>query len=222
MATQGPPATTARPDLFPKSADQKEVAKQVKAGTLWIDPDFPPKETSVYGAGAAAKAAKAKLPAVVAWLRPHEFAPLVSGEKHELISDGAAAGDVIQGALGDCYFLGALSTVAASTPGGRSRLLSAIMPLDGASHANPPEGLAQGFFTFRFYIFGAWIQVTVDTLVPCGADRRPLFARTHDVRELWVIYFEKVGAPALAALSPRGASCVRAARHQLAMLARTG
>ncbi|KAJ1621409.1 hypothetical protein T492DRAFT_847053 [Pavlovales sp. CCMP2436] len=187
----GPPKTVPRPDLFPKTAEQAVVLGQIRAGELWTDPDFPPTDASLYGKG---RSRPLDMPTVSAWLRPAEFAPLPAGEQHSLVYGDAAAGDVVQGQLGDCYLLGALSTVAASHHNGRSRLLQLIMPVDGSSHENPPEAHAQGFLTFRFYKFGEWVQVTVDTLIPCGDDRRPVFAHASDDRELWVLYLEKAYA----------------------------
>lgn len=193
MATVfGPPPTVSRPDLFPRSAEQSAVLGQLAAGALWTDPDFPPTDASLVGAGRPRPRGFAD---VAAWLRPDEFAPLPPGEAHALVLGGAAAGDVVQGALGDCYFLGALSAVAASHDvRRRSRLLQLVLPADGRSHEDPPEGGASGLYTFRFYVFGEWVQVTVDTLVPCGPDRRPVFARCRDPRELWCIYLEKAYA----------------------------
>jgi hypothetical protein len=191
MATFGPPPTVARADLFPRSADQRQLLRETREGSLWTDPDFLPTDASLYGRG---KARPASMPAVHAWLRPSEFAPLAPGESHALVFEQAAAGDVVQGALGDCYLLGALSAVAASQYQGRSRLLQLILPSDGSSHENPPEGSSRGLFTFRLYVYGEWVQVSVDTLVPCGADRRPLFARCREPRELWAIYLEKAYA----------------------------
>jgi len=191
----GPPATVPRPDLFPRTAHPSEVlaeARRLPAGTLWTDPDFPPADSSLWPAGAPRPPGMA---AVAHWLRPEEFAPLPAGEAHSLVYGDAAAGDVIQGGLGDCYLLGALSTVAATPRAdGASRLKDLVLPLDGGSFDNPPEGAQHGFFTFRVAVFGDWVPVTVDTLIPCGADRRPAFARAADPHELWVMYLEKAYA----------------------------
>lgn len=188
---RGPPPTVTRPDLFPKSADQADLLRTTKKGTLWTDPDFPPTNASLFGKSGKGSSGMAK---VSAWLRPDEFAPLQPGETHRLVYGDAAAGDVVQGGLGDCYLLGALSTAAASHVDGYSRLKQNVLPSDGESFADPPEWRERGFFTFRFYIFGEWVQVSVDTLIPCGADRRPAFARCVDPRELWVLYLEKAYA----------------------------
>jgi hypothetical protein len=47
---------------------------------------------------------------IINWRRTHEIS-----EKPELFVDGVNEGDVIQGALGNCWFLGALSVVAHCT-----------------------------------------------------------------------------------------------------------
>ena len=53
---------------------------------------------------------------MIEWLRPSEFVPrLTDGKSPQLFVDGAEAGDIVQGDLGDCWFLSALSTVASRT-----------------------------------------------------------------------------------------------------------
>ena len=73
----------------------------------------------------------------VDWKRPNEFCG-----NPQLFVDGVEEGDVIQGALGDCYFLGALSVVAT-----RKELLE---PLVVAAH---PEF---GFYQFKLFKNGEW------------------------------------------------------------------
>ena len=46
------------------------------------------------------------------WLRPHEVTG-ADASSIDLIKDGLTAGDVVQGELGDCYLLGAMSSIAA-------------------------------------------------------------------------------------------------------------
>jgi hypothetical protein len=70
---------------------------------LWCDEAFPPGDSAL---GAAALAAE-----VDGWARVEELA---APRTVELVpAGGARAADVVQGALGDCHLLGALSLLAA-------------------------------------------------------------------------------------------------------------
>ena len=109
------------------------------------------------------------------WLRPTEFC-----QAPALIKDGVAAGDVCQGQLGDCWFLGALSVVAS-----RLELLQRVMP--GTAVSN------DGSYTFNFYKFGEWHQVKIDDRLPCN-EAGPLFASGKDANECWVLLIEKAYA----------------------------
>ena len=108
-------------------------------------------------------------------------------------SDGKPNPDQIeQGALGDCWFLSALS-VLADRPG----LIEDIfvtrepLPLDEAStSANPPNA---GLYCVRFYKEGRWTSVTIDDYLPTGNRGRPLFAKARG-NELWVSLIEKAYA----------------------------
>ena len=119
----------------------------------------------------------------VRWLRPHEIAGAVDGQL-DLIKDGLAAGDVAQGELGDCYLLGAMSSIAS-----RNLLGPLIKP-----GVDPRECINKGFITFLLYKFGEWVEVSVDTLIPCNEESQPIFAHGKDPSELWVPLLEKAYA----------------------------
>lgn len=65
---------------------------------FYLDPEFPAADSSIY------KRPPGQHSHLIVWKRPNEIAP-----SPQLIVDGVESGDVIQGALGDCYFLGAIS-----------------------------------------------------------------------------------------------------------------
>ena len=66
-----------------------------------------------------------------------------------------------QGELGDCYLLGAMSSIAAATIKGESGALLKKLIKTGSAE------LGLGFVTFEMYSFGEWVETTVDTLLPC-------------------------------------------------------
>ncbi len=112
-------------------------------------------------------------PNAVIWVRPEDMA-----ESPALFKEGIEPGDVCQGGLGDCWFLGALSVVAA-----RMDLMKVILATD--------EHKEKGIYAFRFYKFGAWREIVIDDLVPVF-QFRPVFASSANPDEMWVILIEKV------------------------------
>ena len=68
----------------------------------------------------------------------------------------------IQGELGDCYLLGAMSSIAAATHKGEHGALLKRLIKTGSAE------LGLGFVTFEMYSFGEWVETTVDPLIPCN------------------------------------------------------
>ena len=93
---------------------------------------------------------------------------------------GVEAGDVIQGVLGDCWFLGALSVVATKP--------DLLMKNFCQKELNE-----QGVYEFNFYKNGDWIKVVIDDLIPCHRGK-PIFGRCLDINEVWVMLIEKAYA----------------------------
>lgn len=91
--------------------------------------------------------------------------------------------DVRQGALGNCWFVGALSVVAE-----RPELIRRIfLSMDGDG-ANP-----NGVYQLRLCRAGVWRTVLVDDLLPCT--QHGLLAYTKAARrQLWVPLVEKAAA----------------------------
>eukprot|EP00771_Trimastix_marina_P002188 gnl/Trimastix_PCT/3309.p1 GENE.gnl/Trimastix_PCT/3309~~gnl/Trimastix_PCT/3309.p1 ORF type:complete len:962 (-),score=269.62 gnl/Trimastix_PCT/3309:106-2991(-) len=107
------------------------------------------------------------------WKRPSELS-----DDARLFVEGVRPGDVAQGALGDCWFLGALSVVAT-----HPRLLRRLI-LDA-----PQEGMAR----FRFFKDSKWHIVTIDDRLPVDEYGRLVFARAQG-SEYWVPLIEKAYA----------------------------
>lgn len=161
-----------------------QECSRLPRGALWVDQRFSAENlTTLYMTGEPTAVDKPFNGGNVRWLRPHEFSG-VDPSQLALIVGGATAGDVIQGELGDCYLLGAMSSIAA-----RDMLGKLIKP--GVS---PLECINKGFMTWQLYKFGEWVEVTVDTLLPCNDEGKPIFAHAKDLHELWVPLLEKAYA----------------------------
>jgi hypothetical protein len=112
-----------------------------------------------------------------------------------------APGDVRQGILGDCYFLGALSVVASHTD-----MLFDVFPDltpdlvrdDQVVEGTPPneqEANDEGLYAVRFWREGKWRIVIVDDRIPVDAAGRPCFAQLPEHGcEIWVLLAEKAFA----------------------------
>ena len=101
-----------------------------------------------------------------------------------LFVGGSGSGDIVQGSLGDCWFLGALSVLAT-----RPELLADLF-FKGATYKDV------GLFCVRFFKDNAWRYVLVDDRIPVHDNKggSPCFARCRDPNELWVPILEKAYA----------------------------
>jgi hypothetical protein len=117
----------------------------------------------------------------IVWLRPAHVAG--AGPSPQLSHGAAQASDVVQGALGDCWFLGSLCVVA-QDPALFKQLLSAN------------DARAQsGCYRFRFFKLGQWHDVVIDDRIPCDAKtKRPVYSSCKRPDDMWVQLVEKAYA----------------------------
>ena len=140
------------------------------------------------------------------WLRPSEYLP--EGTTAKFVKGDASANEVKQGALGDCWFIGALSVLAT-----RDELLR------GQAELVPPELTAlidsdttkmlssgvfapifhnfrnKGIFCLRFFKDSKWRYVLIDDRLPCHSGNKQLvFGSCKEKDELWVPLLEKAYA----------------------------
>nr|CCA15201.1 cysteine protease family C02 putative [Albugo laibachii Nc14] len=117
-----------------------------------------------------------------------EVSEMRFANKAKLFRDGSSSGDVIQGNLGDCWFLtGALSVVAT-----RFDLLQQIF-------WRGDKFRTKGMFVCRFMKNFAWHYVIIDDRIPVfgyskSREGKPYYARCRDQNELWVSLIEKAYA----------------------------
>lgn len=155
-------------------------------GDLFVDVAFPPVGHSVGMAGASAR---------TVWRRPLEFMP--SDEPVAVFADQIEASDIMQGELGNCWFM---CSVAALTefPHLIENLFVGTYHRQGSGGAPSGDAAlcdAQGLYVLRFCIHGAWVEVCVDDYFPCRPEEGggPLFSQAHGP-ELWVLLLEKAYA----------------------------
>jgi len=118
----------------------------------------------------------------VAWQWPEEFVDVSQSGAPVLFEGDPAANDVLEGRLGDCFLLAAMSVIAASHPELIRRLF-----IREALQPGAPVGV-------RLFVDGEWRIVLVDQRVPVGPTGRPLFGRARQPNLMWVPLLEKAYA----------------------------
>jgi len=112
-------------------------------------------------------------PLVDTWRRPEGF---------DLIGEGDTTQDPRQGAMGDCYFVSALSVA------GKPNIQKAL--LHEAIKQNPEVGA----YIVRFYFQGEPVEVIVDDLFPQDGQGEWAFCKSDEGNKLWPMLLEKAYA----------------------------
>jgi hypothetical protein len=114
----------------------------------FVDPDFPPQDSSLY--------IDVKSPppnvAPVQWKRPKDFGV----DNPVLFSRPPQATDIRQGQLGDCWFIASVSILVSRHPALVAWLFETL------SLQNT------GVVACRFFRGGQWVRVVTDTYLPCS------------------------------------------------------
>jgi hypothetical protein len=170
------------PPLSTRQKDVEELEEEIlrycqERGCLYEDDDFPARPSSLYVDSNVIPEYDAEL-GCERWLRPQELS-----ENPVLYLNGVSPGDVEQGSLGDCWFLGALSTLST-----KPELLDRLF-------VNTEHMLTCGFVTCQFFKNGEWKQVIIDTRLPYNSNfGAPIYAHCSDVNEMWLPLLEKAYA----------------------------
>eukprot|EP00091_Calanus_sinicus_P021518 TRINITY_DN6407_c0_g1_i1.p1 TRINITY_DN6407_c0_g1~~TRINITY_DN6407_c0_g1_i1.p1 ORF type:complete len:140 (-),score=18.76 TRINITY_DN6407_c0_g1_i1:287-706(-) len=106
-----------------------------------------------------------------------------------LVINGVGRHDVVQGKLGNCWFVAASSVLA-----GVPKLWERVVP-DARDQEWDPDAPDKysGVFRFHFWRFGNWLEVLVDDLIPTR-DGVPVFTYSKDIDEFWGALLEKAYA----------------------------
>lgn len=172
-----------------------ELAQLLRtSGTVFMDPSFPHTDDSIFGSDSSPGDFLGGAQGVE-WRRASDIGA-VSGQSLSTVvfADDLDPDDIVQGQVGDCYFLAALASLASAE---NDHLLKDLIIEDG---------MDMGIFGIKLFMNGHWVTVIVDDWFPCIQDDsgvwQPLFARSNHhsnktdetVVELWVMVFEKAWA----------------------------
>ena len=145
-------------------------------------------------------------PETVEWLSAEEICP--PGTAPQFVDDGAGANDVKQGALGNCWFISALSVIVTRDEllrgGQRGLELDPDMIIDRELASALSKGVyppifhrfrMKGIYVLRFFKNFEWIYVIIDDRLPVNIEsKQPVFGTCIKTHELWVALIEKAYA----------------------------
>ncbi|XP_033124994.1 calpain-5-like [Anneissia japonica] len=165
------------PPTYFDNQNYEEICKSCRAsGTLWEDPMFPANNESLFHTKNA--------PGQIVWKRPKEIC-----EDPKLLVEGADSGDVDQGALGNCWFVAASSSLAL-----HQEIFDKVIPKISEQEwdKDNPERYC-GAFRFRFWRFGSWLEVVIDDRLPT-VNGELMFIHSQSRNEFWSALLEKAYA----------------------------
>lgn len=189
----------------------EQLLGNLKEGQRFFDVDFGPKDKkdekgskmSLYSTGEAPPGYIK--PEQIEWITPKE---MLGHDNYAFTLGETSSNEVIQGALGDCWFIGALSVLASRDEliiGGLDQYKSLkdveITPSIAKSMTAgvyPPifhPYAKKGLYVFTFFKNFKWRYVIIDDRIPCyKSNKTPVFARCKNLEELWVPLIEKAYA----------------------------
>uniref|UniRef100_A0A915CZ70 Calpain catalytic domain-containing protein n=1 Tax=Ditylenchus dipsaci TaxID=166011 RepID=A0A915CZ70_9BILA len=134
---------------------------------LFEDNEFPANDQSLY---------YSKRPSVrIEWLRPGQII-----HDPQLIAEGHSRFDVIQGELGNCWFMAAAANLTL-----RDELFYRVVPPDQSFTDN-----YAGIFHFQFWQYGHWVDVVIDDRLPTY-NGKLVYMHSRDNNEFWSALLER-------------------------------
>ena len=146
-------------------------------------------------------------PSLIEWYRIDEIS-----KNPQFLCNTSGSSEVVQGALGDCWFISALAAISTKDHLIRGEFHESILE-DGnidneetlmlSSGVYPPifhYFRTKGIYCFRFYKNFKWRYVVIDDRLPCmkviGKAKRPkvLYSKCRNTNEFWVSLIEKAYA----------------------------
>uniref|UniRef100_A0A5S6QYS9 Calpain catalytic domain-containing protein n=1 Tax=Trichuris muris TaxID=70415 RepID=A0A5S6QYS9_TRIMR len=155
----------------------KKLKKQLLKENKWFtDLEFPPTNASLYF--------DPKRNEGLEWKRPGDIV-----DNPHLFVEGISVDDVLQGVLGNCWFVAACSALTR-----HKRLWTKVIPdVDEQEWSDKDAQKYCGIFHFCFWRFGHWVDVVVDDLLPTR-NGRLIYAHSKTKNEFWCALLEKAFA----------------------------
>ena len=167
-----------------KGAATKPNKTEIKSafqetGEKFLDSEFPANAQSLIENWRAADAEKQWSWKKIVWKDIDEIYP----QPIKVFND-ITPGDILQGSLGDCYFLSTLSAMA--------EFPQRIQKLFETSEYEP-----SGCYKVKIMDMGVWKEYVLDDYFPCNPDGTIVFSGPKEdkgITELWVVLLEKAWA----------------------------
>jgi calpain-15 len=148
-----------------------------RKGMKYRDQQFPADFKSLFGFGESRSLNQKRLRSLV-WHRPKV---IFGGRNFDVFQGKIDPSDIVQGMLGDCYFLSAISAIAEKESRIKKLFLQRTVSKSGA-------------YCVALCLNGMWEEVIVDDLFPCYPQRpKPAF-NCSKKNEIWVMLLEKAWA----------------------------
>lgn len=175
-------------ELFAPTAIHQLTRLQIEkicsdAGVIFTDFEFPPSKKTLYASNKLDKDDHTDNDEDIVWKRPKDFSRSDSRSRYLVFEDSIEPNDIKQGALGDCWFMCALASIAEFPQMVRNLFLDIT-----SDDAN-----TYGIYTVQFCKNGSWVEVIIDDQFPCSRSGGPKYSRCHG-HELWVLILEKAYA----------------------------
>ncbi|XP_041355947.1 calpain-5-like [Gigantopelta aegis] len=145
----------------------------IKKGQLFEDPEFTASNKSVFFS---------KVDNDIEWKRPKELCHVP-----KLILDGVACENLVQGELGNAWFITACSSLALE-----QKLWRAVVPNYKEQEWSEKNEYA-GIFHFAFFRYGSWTEVVIDDRLPTK-NGNLVFCHSKSKNEFWSALLEKAYA----------------------------
>ena len=156
-----------------------DIRANLSAGSKWTDPKFGHNESSLGDLDSLRWYQ-------VEWKRVHDIC-----KQPKLFEKGYCEDDVIQGRLGDCWFVASVASLAL-----HHSLVKKVIPHPDKQELNREDYC--GILLFRFHRFGEWIEVVVDDYLPTYYNEenelKLALGHSNKPNEFWAAFLEKAYA----------------------------